>query len=128
MQSCCSRLQLLLHDYVLPCDIHVCSVRLSYCSRPPQLLLPNRVCFRCCSPIVSASAAAPRLCPLRLLLPDCVCLNSRTVPTSASYCSPVVSVCNPSRSGRFQPLSNVLNHSSQSLKFGGCSEGCMPPV
>ena len=36
--------------------------------RPLQLLLPNCVCFNY-SPIVSASAAAPRLCPLQLLLP-----------------------------------------------------------
>ena len=47
-----------------------------------QLLLPDCICFSCCSPIVSASAAASRLYLLQLLLPDCVCF---------SCCSPIVS-------------------------------------
>ena len=74
--------------------------------RSLQLLLPDCVRFSCCSPLASASAAAPRLrplepsaaapgprllncCspiilrPLRLLLPDCVrfnCCSSRLRP------------------------------------------------
>ena len=39
---------------------------------PLQLLLPNCIRFSCCSPTVSASAAAPRLHPLQLLLPNCI--------------------------------------------------------
>ena len=49
---------------------------------PLQLLLPDCIRFSCCSPIVSASAAAPRLHPLQLLLPDCI---------RFSCCSPIVS-------------------------------------
>ena len=45
-------------------------VRFSCCSRlRPFQLLPDGVHFVCCSPIASASTAAPRLCPLQLLLP-----------------------------------------------------------
>ena len=40
--------------------------------RPLQLLLPDCICFSCCSPIASASTAAPRLRPLQLLLSICV--------------------------------------------------------
>ena len=46
-----------------------------------QLLPPHSPCFpdcvrfRCCSPIASVSAAAPRLRPLQLLLPDWVCCS-----------------------------------------------------
>ena len=40
--------------------------------RPLQLLLPDCVRFSCCSPIASASAAAPRLRPHQLLLAVCV--------------------------------------------------------
>ena len=39
------------------------------CTDPLQLLLPDCVRFNCCSPIVSASTAAPQLSPLQLLLP-----------------------------------------------------------
>ena len=58
----------------------------------------------CCCPILSASAAAPRLCQLQLLFPDCVNFSrcSPTASTSAAaprlhllqlfYCSPIVSV------------------------------------
>ena len=41
----------------------------------PLQLLPDCVPFGCCSPIASASAAAPQLSPLQLLLPDYVCFN-----------------------------------------------------
>ena len=71
--------------------------------RPLQLLLPDCVQFNCCSAIMpshaSTSATAPRSCPLPLLLPDRVRFNSRVVPASASYCSQVVSISNPSHSG-----------------------------
>ena len=72
-----------------------------------------------CSSIASASAAAPRLHPLQLLLPDCVRFNN--------CCSPIASdstaahrllrlLLPASCSGRFQP-SNVLEHSSRSSRF-----------
>ena len=71
--------------------------------RPLQLLLPDCVCFNC-SPIASASTA-PRLYPIRLLLPDCVCF---------SCCSPIECACSCSCSGRFH---NALEYSLPSLKF-----------
>ena len=60
--------------------LHPLQLLLPNCIDLLQLLLPTCVRFSCCSPIVSASAAAPRLRPraaaprlhlLRLLLPDC---------------------------------------------------------
>ena len=49
---------------------------------------PQYVCFSCCSLIASASAAAPRLCPLQLLLPDCVCFSCCSPIASASAAAP----------------------------------------
>ena len=58
---------------------------------PLQLLLPDCVCFSCCSRIASirfnccspvASRLQLRLCPLQLLFPDCV---------RFSCCSPIAS-------------------------------------
>ena len=76
---------------MLPVNLHplqlllIACVRFSCCSQlRPFQLLPDCVRFGCCSPIASASAAAlgpliasasaaaPRLRPLRLLPPDCV--------------------------------------------------------
>ena len=56
--------------------------------RPLQLLLPDCICFSCCSLIVSASAVAPRLCPLQLLLPDCVPFSCCSLIASASAVAP----------------------------------------
>ena len=58
--------------------------------RPLQLLLPDCVRFNCCSPIVSASTAAPRLRPLQLLLlPDCIRFDCCCSPiASASTAAP----------------------------------------
>ena len=83
-------------------------------SCPLQLLLPNCVRFSLsycsqnasascsyCSPIMSNSAAAPRLRRLLLLLPDHVRFMSGC--TRFSYCSPVVSTCSR-HSGQFQPV------------------------
>ena len=51
-------------------------IRFSWCSRLCALqLLPDCVRFGCCSPIASASTAAPRLRLLQLLLPDCARFN-----------------------------------------------------
>ena len=112
---------------------------------PLQLLLPVCIRFSCCSPLAAASAAAldcvrfncspiasasaaapptsltaaPRLRPLQLpplppppppprlrliqlQLPDCVHLQL-LLPTNCS--------------GRFQPMPNILEHSSQSSRF-----------
>ena len=44
--------------------------------------VPVCIHFSCCSPLVSASAAARHLCLLQLLLATCVCF---------SYCSPIAS-------------------------------------
>ena len=71
------------------CSLIVCASAAAPRLRLLQLLLPDCVRFNCCSPIASDSTAAPRL--LRLLLPA-------------------------SCSGRFQ-RSNVLEHSSQSSRF-----------
>ena len=73
----------------------------------PFQLLSDCIRFGCCSPIASVSTAL-RLHPLLLLLPDCICFNR---------CSPIASTCSPSCSGRFQPMPNVLEHSSRSLRF-----------
>ena len=70
-----------------------------------QLLLATCVCFSCCSLIVSASTA-PRLYPIQLLLPDCVRFDC---------CYPIVSACSPSCSGRFHM--HFLEHSSWSSRF-----------
>ena len=63
-------------------------------SRPLRLLLPDCVRFNCCSPIASASTAAPRLRPLQLLLarlrplqlllPDCVRFNCCSPASTAA--------------------------------------------
>ena len=55
--------------------------------RPLQLLLPDCIRFSCCSPIASASAAARCLCSLQLLLPNCVCFSCSLI-TSASTAAP----------------------------------------
>ena len=55
---------------------------------PLQLLLPDFVLFSCSSPFASASAAAPSLHPLQLLLPNCVCFSCCSPIASASAASP----------------------------------------
>ena len=75
-----------------------------------QLLLPDCVQFNCCSTIVSSHAISMR--PPQLLLPDHVRFNSCVVPDSASYCSQVVSISNPSHSGSFTPGLHLLPASS----------------
>ena len=50
----------------------VCSDRTVPQLCPLQLLLPDCIHFSHCSPIGSASAAAPQLHPLQPLFPDCV--------------------------------------------------------
>ena len=79
-----------------------------------ELLLPDCVRFSCCSPIMSASAAARRMRPFQLL-PCSVCFGCYSLIAFASC------------SGRFQPMPiNVLEHSSLSsrfseLKYAGCT-------
>ena len=88
-----------------------------------KLLFPVSVRFSCCPPIASLQlllatcvrssyscpiSTAPRLRPLRLLLPDCVRFNCS---------SPIASACSLTCSGRFQPMPNVLESSSQSSRF-----------
>ena len=124
MQSCCSpiasacppiasasaaarRLRLLRISCCSLARLHPLQLLLSVCVRF-QLLLPDCARFSCCCmlaaasdsaalllPIVSASAAAPRLRPLQLLLPD--------------YMHPLAAPAG------FQP--NVLKHSSRSSRF-----------
>ena len=53
-----------------------------------ELLLPDCTRFSCCSPNVSALAAAPQLRPLRLLLPDCVHFGCCSLIASASTVAP----------------------------------------
>ena len=88
---------------------------------PPPPHPPNHVRFSCCSPTVSASAAALRLHQLQLL-PDCF---------HFSCCSPTASASAP----RLHPLAlpdyqpfwkvpallNILKCSSLSSRFRGCS-------
>ena len=62
--------------------------------RPLQLLLPVCVCFSCCSPIAS-TLTAPRLHPLRLLLPSYVRFNCCS-PTSTAAPRLHASACSPS--------------------------------
>ena len=76
------------------------------CIDPLQLLLPDCIRFSCCSPLASASAAAPRLHPLQLL-PDCICFGC---------CS------------RLRPLQLLL---PDCIRFDCCSQLCplvVPPV
>ena len=73
-------------------------------SRPLRLLLPDCVRFNCCSPIASASTAAPRLRPLQLLLPDCVRFNCCSPASTAALRLHTSAACwIPPRAG-----SNVL--------------------
>ena len=126
-------LQLLLPDYIDPLQLLLPDcIRFSCCSllasasavalrlRPLQLLLPDCVRFNC-SPIASTSAVAPRLRPLQLLLPDRVRFNCCSLIAHASTAAPLLhaSACNPSCSGRFQPMPrpNVLEHSLRSSRF-----------
>ena len=71
--------------------LSIASVSTSSRLRPLRLLLPDCICFNCCSPIASASSAAPRWHLHWLLL--------------AASCSE-----------RFQPMPNILEH-AQSLRF-----------
>ena len=99
--SCCTPIASIRFKLLFPI-----SVRFSCC--PPiaslQLLLATCVRFSCSSPI----STAPRLRPLRLLLPDCIRFNCS---------SPIASACSLTCSGRFQPMPNVLERSSQSSRF-----------
>ena len=88
----------LLQLLLAACVCFSCSSRL----RPFQLLL-DCVRFGCSSPIASASTAAPRLCPIQLQLDPRLCPLRLLLPASCS--------------GRFQPMLNVLEHSSQSSRF-----------
>ena len=80
-----------------------------------SVTLPDCVRFGCCSSIASASVVAPRLRPLQLLLrlhlqlPDCVRFHC---------CSPIL---HPSAvlEASSQPMPNVFEHSSRSLRFEG---------
>ena len=114
--------------------------------------------FKCCSPFVSASAAAPRLHPLQLLLAACIRINCCSPIASASTasrlcqlrlllpdrvhfncCSPIASAltaalrlhasaCSPAG---FQPMPgpNFLKHSSQSSRLNKLNyEGCVSLV
>ena len=79
----------------LPNCIRFSCCMLPYCIRFSDCIrFRDCIRFSCCSPIVSASADAPRLCPLQLMLPDCVRFSSPTASASAAQPS----------SGRFQPL------------------------
>ena len=113
-------------------------VRFSFCSMivSSHAISMHPIRLTYCSQIASSSTTAPRSCPLPLLLPDCIRCSSIVSASAAAprshlrqllrcvrfsyicYCSLVVSVCSPSRSGGFQPLSNILDRSSQSSKFG----------
>ena len=83
------------------------------CIDPLQLLLPVCVCFSCCSPIASASAAAHRLHLLQLLLLDCIRFNCCSSIASAltACCSPFASACDSS------PCPTFSNIPSRSLRF-----------
>ena len=122
--SCCSLIASIRFKLLF-----LVSVRFSCC--PPiaslQLLLATCVWFSCSSPI----STAPRLRPLRLLLPDSIASASTAAPRLRPLqlqlpdcfrfdcCSPIASACNYSLtcSGRFQPMPNVLERSSQSSRF-----------
>ena len=99
-------LQLLLPDCINPLQLllPVC-VRFSCCSQIASIR------FNCCSPFASATAAAPRLRPLQLLLP----IASASTAVLRLHLLVVPASC----SGRFQPMpgTNVLEHSSRSLRF-----------
>ena len=58
------------------------------CIDPLQLLLRICVHFNCCSPIAFASAPAPWLQPLQLLLPNCICFSGCI---HFRCCTPIVS-------------------------------------
>jgi len=53
-----------------------------------QLLLPDCICFGCCSTIASGLVAAPRLHLLWLLLHDCICFGCCSPIASASVAAP----------------------------------------
>ena len=75
---------------------------------PLQLLLPD-----CVDPL---QTAVPRFRPLQLLLPDCVRFNCCSpmlqlqLPDCVRFdcCSPIASACSLTCSGRFQPMTNVF--------------------
>ena len=70
-------------------QLHLVQVLLPVCINPLHPLLPIRVHFSCCSPLVSASAAAHCLRPLQLLLPACVrfsCCSPLVPASAAAHC------------------------------------------
>ena len=127
-----------------PSELRPLQLLLADCIDPLQLLFPVCVRFSCCSPLVSASAATPRLRPFQLLA-DCVrfgCCSSIASSTAApashlqlpdcvrfGCCSPIASAstaaprlhplnaCSLTCSGRFQPMPNVLERSPRSSRF-----------
>ena len=95
--------ELLLLDCV---RFSCCSLR--DCIDPLHLLLPVCIRFSCCSPLVSASAAAL----------NCIRFNCCSPIVSDSTAAPRLRPLLPaSCSGRFHPMPNVLQHSSQSSRF-----------
>ena len=60
--------------------------------RSTSTAVPRCVRFNCCSPIAPASAAARHLCPLQLLLPDCVRFNCSPDCVRFGCCSPIASL------------------------------------
>ena len=67
----------------------------------PTCVIRHRTALRqsCCSPTASASAAAPRLRLLQLLLPDCVCFSCcwPIASTHFNWCSQFVSASSAAR-------------------------------
>ena len=90
-------------------------------SRVARLNAPDCIRFSCCSPIVSASAAAPWLCPLPrlhplyLLLPDCIHFTyyspiASTSPTTPRLCP--LSTCDHAHTVQHTISMKVMHHQS----------------
>ena len=113
--SCCSPIASIRFVTAVPpfCPLQLL---LAASLRPLRLLFPD---FNS-SPIACASAAAPRLCPLRLQLPNCVRFGCCSPIASASTAAPrlhPLNTCSLTCSGRFQPMPNVLESSPRSSRF-----------
>ena len=91
------------------------------------LLVPDSSLCRAAAPrlYVSASTAAPRLCPLQLLLAACVCISCcsqlrplQLLPDCVRFgcCSPIVSA--PTAAPRLHPLQLLL---PDCIRFDCCS-------
>ena len=97
-------------------SITVCTSSFAHSATPPSFAYVS-------NPAPDSSlcrAAAPRSCPLQLLLPDCACFD---------WCSLIASACSPSCSSPFPKFcASILYQAASSVKRHACKSSLMMMV